>query len=421
MPTCSRGLSETHRAHTKQRIADGQLPARGPAPDAASRLRASANRRVPLWRSLAVNHPQLVLELHPTRNGKLDPNAIGAGSRRKLWWRCSQGHEWDAVVADRSGGHGCPRCANVLQGPRLRELNQQVERRRTLAVRYPALFRQLHPARNETVDLRSLAAGSARRVWWRCPSGHEWQARVVDRSAGTGCPTCAADRRVATLRGRPTKVPPERSLAAKRPELLPELHPKLNVNLDPHAIAAGSARKAWWRCRLGHEWQARINDRSRGAGCPVCARSTVRWRERSLAVKHPHLLAELHPTQNSGSVDPFAVAAGSNRKLWWRCDAGHEWEATVAARGRGTGCPVCARRHVPAARSLARRRPLLIAELHPNRNGGLDPASIAAFSNRKLWWRCADGHEWESVVASRSAGAGCPRCAEQRRRDNPPT
>ncbi|MGW1974243.1 zinc-ribbon domain-containing protein [Streptomyces sp. NPDC001889] len=33
--------------------------------------------------------------------------------------------------------------------------------------------------------------GSQRRVWWLCPAGHEYQARVSNRSRGTGCPTCA--------------------------------------------------------------------------------------------------------------------------------------------------------------------------------------------------------------------------------------
>ena len=35
------------------------------------------------------------------------------------------------------------------------------------------------------------------------------------------------------------------------------------------------------------------------------------------------------------------VKASSNKKVWWQCKKGHEWEATVGSRAMGTGCPYC--------------------------------------------------------------------------------
>jgi hypothetical protein len=414
LPTCSRSLSDTRREQTRQRIADGDLPARGALVDGAFREYVRSQRQLASWRSLAANHPELVHEMHPTRNPGLDPKTIGAGSTRKVWWRCSEGHEWQARIADRSTGRGCPVCANARRGKLLGEVNQRVNRERTLAVRRPELLAELHPTRNPGLERGSLAAGSARRVWWQCPRGHEWQTRVYNRVAGTGCPKCASEQRADALRGRPGRVPPARSLAARYPELVGELHPTRNPGVDPHAVGAGSATQLWWRCPRGHQWQARVNDRGHGRGCPVCARERPVPRERSLAVRHPELVTQLHPTHNQG-VDPLKVAAGSNRKLWWRCRQGHEWNAAVAARARGTGCPTCARRQVRASRSLARVRPEVAAELHPTRNGQLDPTTLGAWSNRKVWWRCSEGHEWPAVTASRSGGAGCPHCYQRRR------
>lgn len=215
-------------------------------------------------------------------------------------------------------------------------------------------------------------------------------------------------------------MPSHRSLAAKHPDLQAELHPTRNGSLDPHKIGAGSSRRIWWRCSIGHERQARVNHRSRGSACPLCAKARTIPRERSLAVRHPKLLEQLHPTRN-GALDPFALGAGSNRKVWWRCAHGHEWEANVAARARGTGCPICARTHVAVSRSLAVGRPHLVAELHPSRNRDVDPTKLAVWSNRKLWWRCAHGHEWQSVVASRSAGAGCPVCYREHQTNRHPS
>ena len=273
---------------------------------------------------------------------------------------------------------------------------------RSLEAVRPELFAELHPTRNADVDLAALSTGSVCRVWWRCGDAHEWQATVAERSRGTGCPVCWAERRA--------EVPLARSLAAIRPELVAELHPSRNGELDATRLGAASSRKVWWRCRDGHEWAARVFSRSRGSGCPVCRSRRHASRKVSLAVKHPELVGELHPSRN-GSLDPFELAAHSNFKVWWRCGCGHEWAASVASRVTGSGCPECAKRRPPLTeRSLAVLHPELAAELHPTRNVDLDPRSLAAGSSWKVWWRCPHGHEWEDVVWRRARGKGCLVC-----------
>lgn len=418
LATCGKGLSERRRTQTRSRIAAGELPATGAFSDPQARERAAANRRLARWRTLQVRHPELMSELHPTRNGGLDRASIAAGSDARLWWRCRRGHEWIARVADRSAGAGCPTCANERRGEQLGRLNRAVPAPRSLAARRPDLYAQLHPTRNVEVDLATLGAGSGRKVWWRCADGHEWQASVANRSQGSRCPVCAARRRAAGRRGVAGRVPADRTLAVVHPQLVDELHPSRNGPLDLTVLGAGSARKLWWRCEAGHEWLARVNDRSRGSGCPRCARSRPVPFERSLACRRPELAEQLHVERNGG-LDAAALAAGSNAKVWWRCQAGHEWRAPVAARVRGTGCPVCARTKVPLERSLGHRHPELSRELHPLRNQEIDPFSLAAFSNRRVWWQCGNGHEWEAVVSSRAAGRGCPACYANRRRGRP--
>lgn len=36
--------------------------------------------------------------------------------------------------------------------------------------------------------------GSHTMAWWRCGSGHSWQALVYTRTAGSGCPYCAGKK-----------------------------------------------------------------------------------------------------------------------------------------------------------------------------------------------------------------------------------
>ena len=37
-----------------------------------------------------------------------DPTSVTAGSNQKKLWKCNEGHEWIAPVAQRTSGHGCP-------------------------------------------------------------------------------------------------------------------------------------------------------------------------------------------------------------------------------------------------------------------------------------------------------------------------
>lgn len=68
--------------------------------------------------NLAVRHPELAKEWHPTRNLPLTPDHVLPASRLKAWWLCKAGHEWDALVYSRSAGRGCPDCSDRRRIPK---------------------------------------------------------------------------------------------------------------------------------------------------------------------------------------------------------------------------------------------------------------------------------------------------------------
>ncbi len=237
---------------------------------------------------------------------------------------------------------------------------------------------------------------------------------------------CGLKRRARTQ----SEVEPARSLAVRHPEIAAELHPQRNRGIDPLGLGARSSLKLWWRCTsCGHEWKTTVSTRTGGSGCPVCGlKRRARTQSevepaRSLAVRHPEIAAELHPQRNRG-IDPLGLGARSSLKLWWRCTScGHEWKTTVSTRTDGSGCPVCGLKRrartqseVEPARSLAVRHPEIAAELHPQRNPGIDPLGLGARSSLKLWWRCTScGHEWKTAVSTRTDGSGCPACYRVKR------
>ena len=130
-----------------------------------------------------------------------------------------------------------------------------------------------------------------------------------------------------------------------------------------------------------------------------------------LGTTRPDIAASWHPTKNL-PLTPQTVARASNKKVWWVCLLGHEWETSVATRTSGAGCPFCAGKSAwPGYNDLATTNPDVAASWHPCKNGKLTPQHITRASERKVWWVCAVGHEWESLVGTRTSGAGCPVCS----------
>lgn len=269
------------------------------------------------------------------------------------------------------------------------------------------LLEQWDSAGNAPLTPTSVSYGSKQKVWWQCDKGHRWQAAVYTRTgSGTGCPVCAG------------KVPQigESDLATLYPDLAGQWHPSRNHGLTPFQVSPGSHRLVWWICEQGHVWRAQVRSRVEGCGCPVCVHRVIRRGENSLAVQFPHVASQWHPTRN-GNLTPDMVAPKTSRRVWWRCEKGHVWMASVASRtSGGSGCPVCAGRYVvPGENDLATYFPAIAAQWHPEKNGDLTPDHLFPHSNRKVWWRCPLGHEYQAVVGARTIkGSGCPFCAGRR-------
>lgn len=197
--------------------------------------------------------------------------------------------------------------------------------------------------------------------------------------------------------------------------LLREWHPTRSGSLTTKDVTYGSGRKVWWRCDRGHEWQAAVSARAMGgAGCPVCAGKKVLPGDNDLASQFPKVAAQWNEGKN-GTLTPDQVSAYSNRRVWWTCERGHIWQASVASRVKNhSGCPYCTGRKALAEfNDLATVEPRVAAQWHPTLNGALTPEMVTAGSRAKVWWQCPDGHIWKAVICSRTGPqkCGCPVCA----------
>ncbi|MFA7219309.1 MAG: zinc-ribbon domain-containing protein [Synergistaceae bacterium] len=176
----------------------------------------------------------------------------------------------------------------------------------------------------------SVSPNSRKKVWWICSRGHEWQARIDSRNnarnVGTQCPYCSGK-----------KITKERSLSFLFPDIADEI-----IDVDPQSVFAFSSKRHKWRCKNGHEWETRVNNRTKSNGnCPYCIGKKI-TKDNSLFSTKDAILNEWDYDLNE--ISPCEISPWSHKKVNWTCKRGHKWMAEVNQRySLGTLCPYCSK------------------------------------------------------------------------------
>lgn len=283
-----------------------------------------SNVRSPLCRtcrkhegSIARQRPELLTWWSPANDRT--PQETPDQYTRTALWRCDQEHEWPASPAHFKPV--CPECRRESQERDHEQRAQEREQRRQarLAAEEERARERKHRQQQRHERAQRIEQAKAERARQAKERSRRQEARERER---------AKQRRAA-------------SLAVKNPELAGQLHPDSGV--EPYEEPAASGTKALWLGPCGHEWEARISDRyAKGSGCPFCSNNKVLAGFNDLATTHPGMAAQW------GENNPLSareVTAGSNRRIWWRCERGHTWQAAPLLRTQtGTGCPKCSNR-----------------------------------------------------------------------------
>ena len=150
---------------------------------------------------------------------------------------------------------------------------------------------------------------------------------------GCGCPYCSGK----------VALPGETDLQSLYPALAAQWDREKNPG-RPEETLPGAHEKVWWKCDKGHSWQAAPFSRTKekGSGCPYCTGKKVLAGFNDLATLRPKLAKEWYQPLNE-NLTPEGVTLGSNKKVWWRCNERHVWQAAVYSRtrSRAAGCPIC--------------------------------------------------------------------------------
>jgi hypothetical protein len=145
--------------------------------------------------NLAVKYPSIAAEFDTVKNAPLTPYDFTPSSHKKVWWKCSQGHEWEVAVGSRVRKNAlsyCPYCTGT-----------KAASDNNLLMTHPEIAKEYHPTLNRT-PVTEVRYGSKTHRWWLClvnPS-HTWQAVVTSRTRKTrptGCPECSPTPRTSKI------------------------------------------------------------------------------------------------------------------------------------------------------------------------------------------------------------------------------
>jgi very-short-patch-repair endonuclease len=488
-----------------------------------------SSKRIGYGNDLKSTDPELAKRWHPTKNIK-EPSEYTSGSNKKVWWVCSKGHEWKAMVISIKRGSGCPYCSNNKIGYG----NDLLSKNPLLCKEWNFKLNKLKP--------EQYAPRSNKKVWWTCSVGHEWYAIINNRNKGHGCPYCCNQL-----------VGYSNDLQNINPELAKQWHPTKNGQLKPTQVIPGSNEKVWWLCSKGHEWKAVINSRKKH-NCPKCFDNTSfteqaifyyisqifpdtinrkiisidginkeadvfipvlkavieydgfhhlnnhdkdlekanffldndylffsirtdtikkidnnrvlsftvrkgKEEERDLekAIKfiidklilltdikdnfvdinlqrdsieiynhyileeqlnsfastYEEIAKEWHPTLN-GTITPQKIRPKSHKKFWWLCKNNHHYLSSAGTRARGRGCPYCVGKKIGFGNDFESNYPVLSKEWNFQKNIDFSPSQFYKQSGQIVWWICSKGHEWEARISSRANGNGCVYCANRK-------
>ena len=126
----------------------------------------------------------------------------------------------------------------------------------------------------------------------------------------------------------------------------------------------------------------------------------------------PELWIEWDFEKNEGVFDIWEMTKGTTKKPFWICKTcNSSFDASILKRKNGEGCLCCRGYRVNHTNSLATKNSQLASEWHPTKNGNLTPDDVTCGKNKKVWWLCEKGHEWEANIRDRNSGNGCPYCS----------
>lgn len=340
-------------------------------------------------------------EFHPTKNHPFSVQDFTQYSTKKIWWLCPKGHEFQAVIKQRTRLNTqcgfCRRNFSKIEVYVYSELNAFFKN---------VVWSKKHFGKEIDIFLPDHNIGVE-------IDGVFWHKNKIEKDREKNLFFKEKGIRIIRLRESP--------LPLLSPEDIPYSIKYSNFNplgtIKKTLITLGSLTNT--------DVSSYLNRNS--LLCEKESLELLNTKKTDILIKHPHLLLWWHPTKNNNlRLDCFK--SSSTQKVWWVCPKGHAFYSMIASRAQGHGCPVCRKEIMQKTReillNLKRENNLNISEKHPHlkewwhpsKNKPLELKDIVDDFTRKVWWVCPRGHEFYSKFLNRVKGHGCPLCDPRTRK-----
>ena len=260
---------------------------------------------------------------------------------------------------------------------------------------YPNVAKEWDYYKNSPLTPDLFTPKSDQKFWWSCNKNHSWQATIKNRTIrNSNCPHCFDLRRSEETNKR--HLDRLGSIAEKYPNLLQYWDYASNNVRNPKNVTAVLTNTYSWICNHQHTFTKLLKSMIKDQSCSVCTSS-----ESALAHKFPALLNEWDYEKNQ-NLDPLTIRSGSDKRVWWKCVEGHEWNTRIVSRTgeKKTNCPICSKKSgsVKTIKTKLEKRgslfdnyPLIASKWNFELNGDLSPKLIMSNSHSKFWWHCDCG------------------------------
>lgn len=403
------------------------------------------------------NRKDILLSWDFDKNKDTNPRTVSYGTKTKYHWKCDKGHNYEMSPNDRRRSE-CPYCQNrkLLVG-----FND-------LKTKNPKLAEDWNYQKNTSLSPQDVMAGSSKKVWWKCSiCGHEWQAVISSRNKGRGCPQCSLEKQTSFN---------EQVIYFYLKQIFPDVINRYNkhgfeIDIFIPSLNLGIEYdgELWHKDSQKDEEKNKLCSsknicliRIREVKCPnitncfsyklsnnhkdiknailfiakfinekynktfsvdfdldrdrtqIMEMATTMEKEKSVMALNP-LLAKEWNYEKNGKLKPNMFRPNSTKKVWWKCENGHEWSATIASRNFGkNGCPYCSGKKVlKGFNDLATTYPELLTEWDYSTNINISPFEVTKASHKKVFWICSKcGTSYPASIDSKTLSKSkCPVCA----------
>jgi hypothetical protein len=237
-------------------------------------------------------------------NGSFDPSMF-INVNTKLRFKCQKGHVFLSIPKTVMKGHWCLECYRLERSPRL-----------TAKLKIKNSY-QLTEAKEIAIERggKLLSSEYASKLKWQCKRGHSWFANFADVRHGTWCKEC---RRLGPL------------LRIK--DIVKE-----KEGLFEEGDYKNTKSRIEFTCSNGHKWKTSAGQVLLGSWCRKCFNLNDAGKN---LVKDRLEDAQKFALERGGEL-LSEVYSARNKKLKWRCQNGHVWEAAFNDLLKGTWCPTC--------------------------------------------------------------------------------